>query len=477
MTYRSDLYINGAWTPGSSGETIQVRNPADGRVLAEFSLATGRDCLRAVTAAQQALPTWSTTAPRERADILRTTFQILSREQDRLVELIVAENGKAHQDAVAEAAYATEFFRWFSEEAVRVGGEYRRAPTGDKDILVAHEPVGVSLLITPWNFPAAMATRKLAPALAAGCTTILKPAGETPLTAAYVVEALQRAGVPAGVVNLVLPKQTGQAVAQMLREPTVRKLSFTGSTQVGRILLATTANSIVNTSMELGGNAPFIVLPKGDIPAAVETVMTAKMRNGGAACTAANRIYVHRSEAEAFTTTLTSAMEAVKVGPGSDPSNSLAALVSTTERDKVADLVDRALGAGAILHTGGSSSDQGAFYAPTVLGQVEHGSEIAREEIFGPVATVITYDTIEEVVQKANDTEYGLIAYVHGPPQDAFGVARKLESGMVAINRGVASDPAAPFGGVKQSGIGREGGFAGIYEFLEPKYIAVDPIS
>lgn len=476
MTYRSDLYIDGQWTAGTSGESIPVRDPATGSILADFAVATEQDCLRSVAAAEEALPAWSAAAPRERAEILRTCFEILSAEQGRLVDLIVAENGKAHQDAVAEAAYATEFFRWFSEEAVRVGGEYRRAPSGDKDILVTHEPVGVSLLITPWNFPAAMATRKLAPALAAGCTTILKPASETPLTAAYVVEALERAGVPAGVVNLVLPRRTGPAMARILQEPAVRKLSFTGSTEVGRILLGAAADTVISTSMELGGNAPFVVLPGADIEAAVEGAMTAKMRNGGAACTAANRIYVHQSQAEAFTTALIAAMEAVQTGPGRDPSNSLGAFVSTDERDKVADLVDRAVIAGAVLRTGGTASEHGAFYAPTVLDRVEHGAEVTHHEIFGPVAAVITYDEVDDAVRMANDTEYGLIAYVYGPLQDALGVARRIEAGMVAVNRGVASDPAAPFGGVKQSGIGREGGFAGIYEFLESKYIAVDAI-
>ena len=476
MSFQSELFIDGRWRNGGDGRTIAVTDPADGSTLTDFAVATEEDCLDAVAAAERALPGWAATAPRERAEILRRAFDILTTEKDRLTEVIVAENGKAHADAAAEAAYATEFFRWFSEEAVRVAGDFRRAPAGDKEILVTHEPIGVALLITPWNFPAAMATRKLAPALAAGCTTILKPAGETPLTAAYVAEVLQRAGVPDGVVNLVLPKPTGPAVERMLAHPAVRKLSFTGSTEVGRVLLRAAADHVVTCSMELGGNAPFVVLPGADVEKAVEGAMVAKMRNGGAACTAANRLYVHSSVLEEFTTALAAAMERLRLGPGSDPENTLGALVSVEERDKVAALVEDAIGSGARLRTGGTASEAGAFYSPTVLTGVEHGSPITRTEVFGPVAPVVAYDEVDQAISMANDTEHGLIAYVYGPLEAAMAAARRIEAGMVSINRGVASDPAAPFGGVKQSGIGREGGFDGIHEFLETKYIAIDAL-
>lgn len=477
MTYLSDLYIDGTWRPASSGDTLGVADPATGEVLARFAIATEEDCLDAVSSATRAFPAWRAMAPRQRAEILRRTFETLTAEQDRLIELIVAENGKAHADAAAEASYATEFFRWFAEEAVRVAGDFRRSPGGDKDLVVTHEPVGVALLITPWNFPAAMATRKLAPALAAGCTAVLKPAAETPLTAAYIVDALRRAGLPPGVANLVLPHPAGPAVARMLAHPAVRALSFTGSTEVGRILLREASSSVTTCSMELGGNAPFVVLPGADVDRAVDGAMVAKMRNGGAACTAANRFYVHASLAAEFTNGLTRAMSDLRTGAGSDRRNHHGALVSAEERDKVARLVDEAVAAGAVAHFRAVAPDSGAFYPPTVLTGVQHGSTLTRTEIFGPVAPIITFDEVDEAVSMANDTEHGLIAYVYGPLEDALGVARQLDSGMVAVNRGVASDPAAPFGGVKQSGIGREGGFDGIHEFLETKYIALDALA
>ncbi|BCJ54626.1 NAD-dependent succinate-semialdehyde dehydrogenase [Actinoplanes sp. NBRC 14428] len=388
-------------------------------------------------------------------------------------EIMVRENGKSWSDAIGEANYAKEFFRWFAEEAVRVPGDYRLSPAGDKRIVVDRQPIGVSLLITPWNFPAAMATRKLGPALAAGCTTILKPARETPLTAAYVVEVLRRAGVPRGVVNLVTPVPTGPLVKRMIDRPEVRKLSFTGSTEVGRELLHACADSVVSASMELGGNAPLIVLPGADLAVAVEGALLAKMRNGGSACTAANRFYVHSSVHDEFVTRMDEALAGISVGPGLDRTNGLGALVSVAERDKVADLVSQALTTGAELRRGGHASDKGAFYDPTLLTGVTHGTPITTTEIFGPVTAVVRFDSVDEAVRMANDTVYGLMAYVFGPEREAMAVARRLEAGMVAVNRGVVSDPAAPFGGVKQSGLGREGGSEGILEFLEEKYIAL----
>jgi len=473
MTYFSDLHIDGEWTAGSGGERFAVVDPATGAEFARFAVATEDDCDRAVEAASRAFDGWRATAARERSELLRRTFEILRAEREELARVIVRENGKAWADALGEADYATEFFRWFAEEAVRIPGDFRLSPSGDKRIIVSREAMGVALLVTPWNFPAAMATRKLAPALAAGCTTVLKPARETPLTAAYIVDALVRAGAPRGVVNLVTPVPTGPAVARMLHHPAVRKLSFTGSTEVGRILLREAADTIVSASMELGGNAPFLVLAGADVDAAVVGAMQAKMRNGGSACTAANRFYVHRSVLPAFQAGLVAAMSAVETGPGTDPDNGLGALVSVQERDKVADLVTEALAEGASLLVGGTPSPQGAFYAPTVLTEVAHGSSINRTEIFGPVAALVAVDDVDAAVRMANDTEYGLIAYIFGEEAEALRVAHRLEAGMVAVNRGVLSDPAAPFGGVKQSGIGREGSSEGILEFLEEKYIGV----
>ncbi|MFG1922544.1 NAD-dependent succinate-semialdehyde dehydrogenase [Cryptosporangium sp. NPDC048952] len=469
----TDLFIDGEWRPGSDGKRFDVIDPADLSVVAQFAVASEKDCMDAVDAAAAAQPTWAATAPRERSELLRKAYEILTDEVEVFAEIMVRENGKSWSDAMGEAGYAKEFFRWFAEEAVRVPGDYRLSPAGDKRIIVDRSPIGVSLLITPWNFPAAMATRKLAPALAAGCTTILKPARETPLTAAYVVDVLRRAGVPDGVVNLVTPVPTGPLVKAMIDRPEVRKLSFTGSTEVGRDLLHACADSVVSTSMELGGNAPLIVLPGADLDEAVEGALLAKMRNGGSACTAANRFYVHDSVHDEFVSRMTDALAKVKVGSGLDRANGLGALVSVAERDKVASLVAGAVDEGATLQLGGNASADGAFYDATLLTGVTHGSTITTTEIFGPVTAIVRFDDVDEAVRMANDTEFGLMAYVFGEERAAVAVARRLEAGMVAVNRGVVSDPAAPFGGVKQSGLGREGSSEGILEFLEEKYIAL----
>ncbi|MCU1476159.1 MAG: NAD-dependent succinate-semialdehyde dehydrogenase [Subtercola sp.] len=473
MQLFSDLYIDGQWQAGGDNTRFDVINPADGSVITEFAIATEADCMAAVEAAERSFPAWAATAPRVRSEILRTAYDILTAEVETFAEIMVRENGKSWSDAMAEAGYAKEFFRWFAEEAVRIPGEYRLSPAGDKHIIVTRQPIGVSLLITPWNFPAAMATRKLAPALAAGCTMILKPARETPLTSSYMIDVLERAGVPAGVVNLVTPVPTGPNVAKMLAHPAVTKLSFTGSTEVGRELLKTAADTVVSASMELGGNAPLIVLPGANLDLAVEGGMLAKMRNGGSACTSANRFYIHSSVHDEFVKRFSAKLSAMKVGSGLDHDNDLGALVSLSERDKVADLVSGAVAAGATVVTGGTSSEQGAFYAPTLLTGVKHGSAINATEIFGPVTAVVKFDDVDEAVRQANDTIYGLIAYVFGEEREAMNVAHRLQSGMVAVNRGVVSDPAAPFGGMKQSGLGREGSTEGILEFLEEKYIAV----
>jgi succinate-semialdehyde dehydrogenase/glutarate-semialdehyde dehydrogenase len=396
-------------------------------------------------------------------------------EADRLAEIVSRENGKVLTDAKGEILYAAEFFRWFSEEAVRINGEYRTSPSGDKKIVVTKQPIGVSLLITPWNFPAAMATRKIGPALAAGCTVILKPAGETPLTAIAIVEVLERAGVPAGVVNLILPTPTGPAIAKILKDPRVVNLSFTGSTEVGRVLLKEAADRVIRCSMELGGNAPFLVLSDANVDEAVAGALLAKMRNGGAACTAANRFYVAKEVADEFTTKLAKAMGDLKMAAGTTTGAQLGASVSVKERNKIAELVDASVTAGGQVKTGGKSpAGVGAFYPATVL-TVKNDNPILNQEIFGPVAPIVVTNSDEEAISLANATEFGLIAYVYSANlKRAMKVAEALESGMVAINKGVISDPAAPFGGFKQSGLGREGGFAGIEEFLETKYIGVE---
>jgi succinate-semialdehyde dehydrogenase/glutarate-semialdehyde dehydrogenase len=473
MQLKTQLYIDGKWIDGTS--TMPVTDPSDESVIANVQVASDKECAQAVDSAAKAFKTWSKSAPRVRAEILRKAFEIMVAESDRLAEIISKENGKVLSDAKGEILYAAEFFRWFAEEAVRINGEFRMAPAGDKRILVTKQPIGVSLLITPWNFPAAMATRKIGPALAAGCTVILKPAGETPLTAIAIVEILERAGVPAGVVNLILPVPSGPAIAKILKDPRVVNLSFTGSTEVGRVLLKEAADRVIRTSMELGGNAPFLVLADANVDDAVSGAMLAKMRNGGAACTAANRFYVSKEIAEDFTTKLTNAMAALKMASGTSNGAQLGASVSVKERNKIAELVDASIASGAQIKTGGKTpAGAGAFYPATVL-TVKSDNPILKNEIFGPVAPIVITSSDEEAIELANATEFGLIAYVYSADlKRAIKVAEALESGMVAINKGVISDPAAPFGGVKQSGLGREGGFAGIEEFLETKYIGVE---
>jgi succinate-semialdehyde dehydrogenase/glutarate-semialdehyde dehydrogenase len=473
MQLKTDLYIDGAWVKGDG--TLPVTDPSTGNVIAEVQTAGEAQCDAAVTAAHNAFKTWSKTAPRVRSEILRKAFEIMIAEADHLAKIVSMENGKVLSDAKGEITYAAEFFRWFAEEAVRTPGDYRQAPSGDKRILVTHQPIGVSLLITPWNFPAAMATRKIGPALAAGCTVILKPASETPLTALAIVEILERAGVPKGVVNFILPSKTGPMISKILHDPRVRNLSFTGSTEVGRTLLKESADNVLRTSMELGGNAPFVVLDDANIDDAVAGAMIAKMRNGGAACTAANRLIVAKSVAEEFTTKFAKAMGALKLAPGLDEGAQLGASVSIKERNKIADLVSAAVKAGGKLVLGGTTPEGvGAFYPATVV-TVDKTNPILNNEVFGPVAPVVTFEGDAEAIELANATEYGLISYVYSSDlKRAIRTAEAIESGMVAINRGVISDPAAPFGGVKQSGLGREGGFAGIYEFLETKYIGVE---
>jgi succinate-semialdehyde dehydrogenase / glutarate-semialdehyde dehydrogenase len=473
MQLKTQLFIDGKWVNGSG--KLPVTDPSNETVIAEVQTAGDVECLAAIDAADKAFKTWSKTAPRVRAEILRKAFEIMVAEADHLAKIVSMENGKVFSDAKGEILYAAEFFRWFSEEAVRISGDFRTAPSGDKRILVTHQPIGVSLLITPWNFPAAMATRKIGPALAAGCTVILKPAGETPLTALAIVDILDRAGVPAGVVNLILPTPTGPAIAKILKDPRVLNLSFTGSTEVGKVLLKEAADRVIRCSMELGGNAPFLVLADANVDDAVSGAMLAKMRNGGAACTAANRFYVAKEVAAEFTSKLTKAMSGLKMASGLSEGAQIGASVSIKERNKIAELVDASLSAGGIVETGAKIPEgTGAFYPATVL-TVKKDNPILQQEVFGPVAPIVVIESDEEAIELANATEYGLIAYVYsGETGRAIKTAEALQAGMVAINRGVISDPAAPFGGVKQSGLGREGGFDGIHEFLETKYIGVE---
>ena len=472
----NDLFIGGHWRTSSDRSVIDVIDPATEERLASVANGTTDDATAAVDAAAGALPAWAATSPRSRSEILRRSFDLMTERAEQMAQLIVLENGKALADARGEVTYAAEFFRWYAEEAVRNIGDLMAAPSGANKILVTHQPVGVALLITPWNFPAAMLTRKIGPALAAGCTVVCKPASETPLTALMIGKLLQDAGVPDGVVNIVPTKHAAAFGETVLDDPRVRKLSFTGSTEVGRGLLERAARRVVNCSMELGGNAPFIVFDDADLDAAVAGAMIAKMRGGGEACTAANRFYVQAGIAEDFSSRLAQEMGRMRVGHGLDPDVQVGPLVNAPARDKVQELVSGALDHGARAITGGSVPDgAGYFYPPTVLVGVDPQAAVLRTEIFGPVAPIVTFEAEDEVLALANDSEFGLVSYVYtGDLKRGLRVAERLESGMVGLNRGLVSDPAAPFGGVKQSGLGREGGHEGMLEYLEPKYIACE---
>jgi succinate-semialdehyde dehydrogenase/glutarate-semialdehyde dehydrogenase len=474
--FSQGLYIDGEWRPSESGATIKVVDPSTEAVLAAVPDASVADAAAAVEAAARAAPGWRDTAPRKRSEILRRCFELMIERQEMLATLISMENGKALRDARGEVAYAAEFFRWNAEEAVRISGEFGIAPSGTNRIVVDYQPIGICVLITPWNFPAAMATRKIAPALAAGCTVILKPASETPLTAYALAALYQEAGVPAGVVNVLTTTNPGALTSAMLADPRVRKLSFTGSTGVGRALLAEAAKYVISCSMELGGNAPFIVFDDADLDAALDGAMVAKMRNAGEACTAANRLYVQSGIYDAFAQGLTRRMAALTVGTGANAATECGPMITRKAVEKISRLVDDATARGATVLCGGAVPDgKGFFYPPTVLSDVPREADMAHEEIFGPVAPLSRFETEDEVIALANDTEYGLAAYVFTRDLGrGMRVSAKIEAGMIALNRGLVSDPAAPFGGVKQSGLGREGGqHHGISEFMEAKYIAV----
>lgn len=467
------LYIGGKW---EAGQGIPVLDPSTGNTLAEVPDASIDDALRAVDAAEAAASEWRRTPPRQRSEILRRWFTLMTDHAEELALLISLENGKALTDARGEVAYAAEFFRWYAEEATRIGGEFRHTPSGAHNILVDHEPIGIAVLITPWNFPAAMATRKIGPALAAGCTVILKPASETPLTAYAMARLGAEAGVPDGVVNVLTTTTPGPVTSAMLADPRVRKLSFTGSTGVGRTLLAEASKSVVSCSMELGGNAPFVVFDDADLDAALDGAMVAKMRNGGEACTAANRFYVQSGIHDAFVEGLTTRMAKLKLGAGYAPDTQCGPMITINAVEKIDRLVSEAKSRGARATIGGDPlPGSGYYYPPTVLENVPTDAALAHEEIFGPVAAVYRFDSEEDAISLANDTEYGLAAYVYSRDiMRAMRVGRGIETGMIGINRGLMSDPAAPFGGTKQSGLGREGGVTGILEFMEPKYFAVE---
>ncbi|MEU1911392.1 NAD-dependent succinate-semialdehyde dehydrogenase [Streptomyces massasporeus] len=469
------LFIGGGWHSAESGRTLSVDNPATGEELCRVADASPADGQRAVDAAVAAQAAWAATAPRVRSEILRRAYDIIIARTEDLALLMTLEMGKPLAEARAEVAYGAEFFRWFSEEAVRVDGGLMTAPDGRNRLLVTRQPVGPCLLITPWNFPLAMGTRKIGPAIAAGCTIVLKPAPQTPLTSLALAAILKEAGLPDGVLNIITTTDAAGVIEPLLRGGRIRKLSFTGSTGVGRLLLAQCADTVIRTSMELGGNAPLIVFDDADLDTAVEGTMVAKMRNMGESCCAANRIYVHTSLADEFARRLATRMAALTVGDGTEPGTDVGPLIDVTGRSKAHDLVQDAVKRGATILTGGELPEgPGCFYPPTVLTGIAPESQIIDTEIFGPVAAIRTFDTEDEAVTAANDTEFGLAAYLFTQNLDrALRVAERLESGMIGLNTGLVSNPAAPFGGIKQSGLGREGGTVGIDEFLEYKYIAI----
>lgn len=468
----TDLYINGAWH--KTATRFDVINPATEQVIASVASADIADADAALDAAEAAMKDWAAQTPRHRSEVLRRAWELMTARLDEFAHLITLENGKAGADARGEAAYAAEFFRWFAEEAVRADGLITHAPASGARIMVQHKPAGLAVLITPWNYPAAMGTRKIAPALAAGCGVIIKPASETPLTMLALMPLLEEAGVPPGLVNVLPSRKTGALVDHMLHDPRVRVVSFTGSTGVGRKLLKSAADQVLKPAMELGGNAPVIVFDDADMDTAIEGTMLAKMRNLGEACTAANRIYVHDSIAGEFTKRLTARMSALILGDGTDPSVDVGPLVNADTRDKVAAFVADAVAKGARVECGGTVPDgPGFFYPPTVLSNVSEDADCVHDEIFGPVAAIQTFTDQEDVIKRANATEYGLVAYVFsGDFKRALQVCERLDYGMVGLNRGLVSDPAAPFGGTKQSGLGREGGHEGMLEFMETQYIA-----
>jgi succinate-semialdehyde dehydrogenase / glutarate-semialdehyde dehydrogenase len=470
------LYIGGQWRDAAMGGTFKVEDPSTGEPLREIADAGPEDGRAALDAAVAAQDEWAAHPPRERGEILRRAFEQINASSDDLALLMTLEMGKPLAESKAEIAYAAEFFRWFAEEAVRIDGRYAVAPNGKGRLLTMKQPVGPCLMITPWNFPMAMGTRKIGPAVAAGCTMVMKPAQQTPLSMLALTDILEQAGLPAGVLNVVTTTSSGALMEPLIKDPRARKLSFTGSTEVGRKLLAQAADNVLRVSMELGGNAPFLIFEDADLDAAVEGAMIAKMRNIGEACTAANRFHVAEPVADAFAAELAERMGALRIGRGTEEGVQVGPLIDGKAVEKVSELVGDALDRGARAVVGGRARDgRGYFYEPTVLAGVPSDARVLKEEIFGPVAPVAAFDSEEEAVAAANDTEFGLVAYVYTSDlRRAFRVVEGLETGMVGLNQGMVSNPAAPFGGVKQSGIGREGGKEGIEEYLEIKYVAMN---
>ncbi len=471
----TDLWIGGSWRKASDGARFDVIDPATETTLASVASATIEDADAALDAAQAAFGPWAAKSGRERGEILRRAYELIMAQSERLARLITLENGKALSDSRGEVAYAAEFFRWYAEEAVRNLGDFSKAPASGARIMVQHKPAGIAVLVTPWNFPAAMATRKIGPALAAGCPVVLKPASDTPLTMLALMPILEAAGVPAGVVNVIPSRRSGPVVSRMLHDPRVRVVSFTGSTDVGRRLLHEAADCVVRPAMELGGNAPFLVFEDADIDAAVEGAMIAKMRNMGEACTAANRFYVHDAVHDDFVAKLAAKMGALKLGNGLEDGVAVGPLVNKEALDSVGRFVDDAVARGAKLVVGGRApGGTGYFYPATVLTDVPDEAECFRDEIFGPVAAVQRFSDEAAVIEKANSTEYGLVAYLYTKDlARGLRISEKLDFGMVGLNRGLVSDPAAPFGGTKQSGLGREGAHEGMMEYLETQYVSV----
>ena len=467
------LLIGDSWVEASDGGTFDVETPATGETIATLASATSEDALAALDAACAVQAEWARTPARERSNILRRGFELVAERAEEFATLMTLEMGKPLAEARGEVTYGNEFLRWFSEESVRLYGRYGATPEGNLRMMTTRKPVGPCLLITPWNFPLAMATRKVAPAIAAGCTMVLKPAQKTPLTSLALMAILAEAGVPDGVVNCVVTSDSKGLSSTLMADPRLRKVSFTGSTAVGRTLIEQSAQHVLRTSMELGGNAPFLVLPSADIETAVESAMLAKFRNNGEACTAANRFYVHSSVADEFTEHLVERVSQLVLGPGADPATTLGPLIDRAAVDSVQELMADAVERGAKVLTGGGTGEGGGFFhEATVLGDVPRDARVQREEIFGPLAPLTVLDDVEEMIAAANATEFGLMAYVMGEDLgEVTAVTGRIESGMVAVNLGVASDPSAPFGGVKESGLGREGSHEGLAEYLETTYV------
>jgi succinate-semialdehyde dehydrogenase / glutarate-semialdehyde dehydrogenase len=472
---RKQLYVGGEWRDAGGGDVLEIEDPSTGEVLTEVADATPDDAKAALDAAADSQPEWAKASPNERSEILWKAFAALNERVDELALLMTLEMGKPIAESKTEIAYAAEFFRWFSGEALRIDGYFKEAGNGQGRVLVMRQPVGPCYFITPWNFPMAMGTRKIGPAIAAGCTMVIKPAQQTPLSMLALAEVLEEAGLPGGVLNVITSSSSSDVSEPIIGDDRLRKLSFTGSTPVGRSLMAQAAEKVLKVSMELGGNAPFLIFDDADLDSAIEGAMIAKMRNIGEACTAANRFHVAGAVADEFTEKLAQKMDSLKVGRGTEDGVDVGPLIDEDQRSKVAELVEDATGKGADPVVGGGKIDgQGYFFQPTVLGGVGREAKLLKEEIFGPVAPVTSFDSEDEAVAWANDTEYGLVAYVYTRDvKRALRVCEGLETGMIGLNQGIVSNAGAPFGGVKQSGVGREGGNEGIHEYLETKYLAV----